>query len=46
LIGSAEQKKILSKWPIDILKDYLLLVNQDQNIKEKEAIENSIIKGN
>jgi len=45
-IGSAEQKKILSKWPIDIPKDYLVLANQDQNIKEKEAIENSITKGN
>ena len=44
--GSAKQKEILSEWPIGIPKNYLLLVNQDQNINEEEAIENSITKGN
>ena len=40
------QKKILSKWPIDIPKNYLSLVNQTQNNDEKENIEESIIKSN
>jgi putative transposase len=44
--GSAKQKEILSEWPIDIPKNYLLLANQDQNINEEEVIENSITKGN
>ena len=44
--GSAEQKNILSEWPIDIPNDYLLLVNQDQDINEEETIESSIVKSN
>ncbi|MDD5750326.1 MAG: transposase [Candidatus Pacebacteria bacterium] len=41
---TTEQKIILSEWPVDIPDNYLLLVNQDQNINEEEVIENSIIK--
>ena len=44
--GSVKQKEILSRWPIDIPNDYLLLVNQDQDINEENIIENSIAKSN
>ncbi len=44
--GTVEQKKILSRWPIDIPNDYLSLVNQDQDIGEEKIIENSIAKSN
>ena len=44
--GSVKQKEILSKWPIDIPKNYLSLVNQNQDINEEETIEKSITKSN
>ena len=43
---STEQKEILSKWPIDVPNNYLLLVNQDQGLNEEKTIEGSIVKGN
>lgn len=43
---SINQKKILSKWPVDIPKNYLSLVNQIQDINEEDVIERSIVKGN
>jgi len=43
--GSVNQKKILSKWPINEPENYLLLVNQKQDTEE-EKIENSINKSN
>jgi len=36
--GSEEQKKLLSKWPIDIPKDYLGLVNEPHTNTEIESL--------
>jgi len=44
--GSTEQKKMLSGWPIDMPKNYLSLVNYEQDIDEEKVIENSIEKSN
>jgi putative transposase len=44
--GSVKQKKILSKWPVDMPQDYLSLVNQIRSLNEEEVIEKSIIKSN
>lgn len=44
--GSKEKKKFLTEWPIHIPKNYLSLVNQNQNSEEEDVIEGSIIKGN
>ncbi len=44
--GSVEQKKILAEWPVDMPKDYVSLVNDEQDIDEEKNIENSIEKSN
>ncbi len=44
--GSVEQKKMLSEWPVNMPKDYLSLVNQNQDAGEEKFIENSIEKSN
>lgn len=43
--GSAEQKKLLSEWPIDIPKDYLYLVNEPHTNTEMEALRYCVNKG-
>ena len=44
--GSTEQKKMLSEWLVDTPKNYLSLVNYEQDIDEEKVIENSIEKSN
>ncbi len=44
--GLAEQTAILEKWPIDMPKNYLSLVNQNQDANEEERIEKAIDKSN
>ena len=44
--GSLNQKKILSVWPVDVPKNYLLLVNKVQDKDDEELIERSIVKSN
>jgi len=44
--GSAEQKKILSEWPVNMPKNYLSLVNDEQGIDEEKIIKNTIEKSN
>jgi len=43
--GTAKQKKILSKWPVDTSKGYLSRLNKPQSAKEEKAIELSTRKG-
>jgi len=42
--GPAEQKKMLSEWPIKYPKNYLALLNSKQKASEEDTIERSIIK--
>lgn len=43
--GSVEQKKLLSKWPIDIPKDYLRLVNEPHTNTELESLRYCVNRG-
>lgn len=43
--GSIEQKKILSRWPIDMPRDYIKLVNEPQTNTEVESLRYSLNKG-
>ncbi len=43
--GGAEQKKLLSKWPIDMPSDYIKLVNELQTNIEAESLIYSANKG-
>ena len=43
--GSIEQKKLLSKWPIDIPADYIKIVNEAQTNVEVESLRYSVNKG-
>lgn len=43
--GSIKQKKLLSKWPIDMPEDYIKLVNEVQTSKEMESLRYSVNKG-
>ncbi len=43
--GSIEQKKLLSKWPIDMPNDYIKLVNEPQTNTEVESLRYSVNKG-
>jgi len=46
--GNEKQKKLLDEWPIDIPKDYIDLVNIQEDEKEKEELESlrySVNKG-
>ena len=43
--GSDEQKKLLSKWPVDYPKDYLNLVNTALTNAELESLRYSVNKG-
>jgi putative transposase len=43
--GTAEQKKLLSKWPIDMPMNYLALVNEPQTNTEVESLRYSVNKG-
>ena len=43
--GSIEQKKLLSKWPIDMPGDYIKLVNEPQTNTEVESLRYSVNKG-
>ena len=43
--GSIEQKKLLSKWPIDMPRDYIKLVNEPQTNTEVETLRCSVNKG-
>jgi len=42
--GDVEQKRLLSIWPIEIPKDYILSINMLQNNKELELIRESVNK--
>jgi len=43
--GSEEQKKLLSKWPIDVPKDYLGLVSEPHTNTELESLRYCVNKG-
>lgn len=43
--GGIEQKKLLSKWPIDMPRDYIKLVNEPQTGAEVESLRYSVNKG-
>lgn len=43
--GSEEQKKLLSKWPIDMPKNYLYLVNEPHTNTELEDLRYCVNKG-
>ena len=43
--GNINQKKLLSKWPIDMPDDYIKLVNEVQTNKEIESLRYSVNKG-
>ena len=43
--GTAKQKKILSKWPIQRPKDYLILLNSAITVEEEEVLEHSEKRG-
>lgn len=43
--GSIEQKKLLSRWPIDIPADYIKIVNEAQTNVEVESLRYSVNKG-
>ena len=46
--GTDKQKKLLDEWPIDIPKDYIDLINIQENEKEKQELESlrySVNKG-
>lgn len=43
--GSIEQKKLLSKWPIDMPGGYIKLINEPQTNTEVESLRNSVNKG-
>jgi len=43
--GNINQKKLLSKWPIDMPDDYIKLVNEAQTNKEIESLRYSVNKG-
>ena len=44
--GSADQKKILSDWPVDVQENYLELVNQALETDKEKIIDTTIEKGN
>lgn len=43
--GTKDQKTLLSKWPIDMPKDYVKLVNEPQTNEELETLRYSVNKG-
>ncbi|MFA4975858.1 MAG: transposase [Candidatus Paceibacterota bacterium] len=43
--GNINQKKLLSKWPIDMPNNYIKLVNEAQTNKEIESLRYSVNKG-
>ncbi|MEK7531449.1 MAG: transposase [Patescibacteria group bacterium] len=45
LYGNKEQKKLLTKWPIDEPNDYLSFVNRSQPSDEEGEIRLSVVKG-
>ncbi len=44
--GTAKQKSLLSKWPVQMPKDYLDLLNEEQGEDEEIAIEGAEHRGN
>lgn len=43
--GTINQKKLLSRWPIDVPSDYIKLVNEPQTNTEVESLRYSVNKG-
>ncbi len=44
--GTAEQKKLLSEWPVSMPRDYLSFLNQPQTIAELDTIRTTVRRGN
>ena len=42
--GTAKQKQLLSEWPVSKTKNYLFYLNEPQNEKEEQSIQNSILR--
>jgi len=42
--GAVKDQKLLSKWPIEIPKDYLQFIQEPQTASELEYIRHSVIK--
>lgn len=44
--GTAQQKQLISTWPVSVPRDYLPWLNEPQTEDEEKTIEQSIAKGN